>query len=183
MNAFIDLIPAALFYAVYRFTDFFTATAVLIGASIAMLGAEWLRTRKVKWMHLLVALAAAVFGGLTLWKHNPEFLKIKLTVLYGLFALALLGSQFIGKTVLLERMGSKTIPLPGNVWRRLNLVWALFFALCAALNLYIAKHYSEATWVAFKFYGVTALTFVFAIAQAPFLTRYLAEDPNRDNAS
>lgn len=182
MNALIDLIPAALFYAAYHFYGFFVATGVLIAASLAMLLVEWLRTRTLKKMHLIVALAAVVFGGLTLWKHDTEFLKLKLTVLYGLFSLCLLGSQFIGRTVLLERVGRATIQLPEAIWRRLNIAWALFFAACAALNFYIAEHFSEAVWVNFKFYGVTILTLLFTMLHAPFLARYLETDPKNDHA-
>jgi intracellular septation protein len=182
MNTLIDLIPAALFYAAYHFYGFFVATGVLIAASLAMLLVEWLRTRKVKKMHVLVAIFAVVFGGLTLWKHDTEFLKMKLSVLYGLFSLCLLGSQFVGKTVLLQRIGHATIQLPEVIWRRLNIVWALFFAACALLNFYIAQHFSEAVWVNFKFYGVTILTVLFTMLHAPFLARYLEPDPKDDHA-
>ena len=48
---------------------------------------------------------------------------------------------------------------------------------CAALNLYVAHHFSEATWVKFKVIGFTALPFLFALGQAPFIARYVVEEP------
>jgi intracellular septation protein len=79
--------------------------------------------------------------------------------------------------VLLARIPQDVIALPEPVWRKVNLAWALFFLGCAALNWYVAHHYDEATWVKFKTFGFTALTFVFLLAHAPFLSRYLPQDP------
>jgi intracellular septation protein len=53
----------------------------------------------------------------------------------------------------------------------------VFFAVCAGLNLYVAHHFSEAAWVKFKVIGFTVLPFLFALAQAPFLSRYVVEEP------
>jgi intracellular septation protein len=91
-----------------------------------------------------------------------------------------LGSHFVGDRVLLERAAHTAMTLPPPVWRRLNVAWALFFAFCAILNLYVAHNYAEATWVKFKLIAFTALPFVFALAQAPFLMRYL-EQPSEQN--
>lgn len=176
MDLIIDFIPALAFYAAFKLYDFFVATAVLIAVSLVMLLVGWLRTRKLRRTQIFIAASAAVFGGLTLWLHNPEFLKLKLSLIYGVFSLALLGSQLLGERVLMARVGAQAIRLPEKIWRRLNLLWALFFALCAALNLYIAQHYSDAVWVSFKLYGFSILMFVFMLLHAPFLARYLADE-------
>jgi len=119
---------------------------------------------------------ATVLGGLTLAIHDPVFIKFKPSGVYGVFALALLGSHFIGQRVLLARIPQKTFTFPEPVWRKVNLAWALFFLGCAALNWYVADHYDEATWVKFKTFGFTALMFVFLLAHAPFLSRYLPQE-------
>jgi len=41
---------------------------------------------------------------------------------------------------------------------------AFYFALGAA-NLFVAFHFSTATWVNFKIFGLTAATFVFVLLQ------------------
>lgn len=75
------------------------------------------------------------------------------------------------------RAGAAAVGLPQTagiaraVWQRVNLAWALFFAALGALNLYVAFRMSENTWVNFKVYGLTALLFVFGLAQALWLTR------------
>ncbi|MDB5987550.1 MAG: septation protein [Nevskia sp.] len=173
MDLLIDFIPALAFYAAYKLYDFYVATGVLIVVSLVMLLISWLRTRKLRKNQVFVAACAVVFGGLTLWLHDPEFLKLKLSLIYGVFCLALIGSQFVGKRVLMERIGESTIKLPPHIWRRLNLLWALFFAFCAGLNLFIARNYSDAVWVNFKLYGFSIMIFVFLLLHAPFLGRYV----------
>ena len=56
-------------------------------------------------------------------------------------------------------------------WRLLNLAWVLFDLLLGGLNLLVAFNASERTWVQFKVFGLTGLTFVFVAVQALWLAR------------
>ena len=96
----------------------------------------------------------------------------KPTVVYWLFALVLLGSQFIGNKPLAQRMMDHAIKAPDRIWSRVNTGWGLFFVVLGVLNLYVAMHYSESTWVKFKLFGVLGLLLVFAVAQTYYLSRY-----------
>ncbi|GAC1631432.1 MAG: septation protein A [Nevskia sp.] len=176
MTAFIDLIPAVLFFAAYAWAGLYPATAVLMAAMAAMLVFTWLRTRRLPKLQLAITAVVLLLGGLTLWLRNPDFIKFKPTAIYGAFALALLASQFIGDRVLLSRMPQKVVVMPEPVWRKVNLAWVAFFAFCAVLNLYVAANYSEATWVKVKSFGFTTLMFAFLLLHAPFLSRYLVEE-------
>ena len=176
MNFILDIAPALLFLGTYVSLGIYYATGVLIVSMFALVAIYWLRERRVHKMHLFTAIAAAILGGLTLYLRNPEFIKLKPTIVYTVFAAALGLSQLIGGKVLLARIPQNAIVLPDHVWRRVNLAWTLFFAGCAALNLYVANQYSERVWVGFNTIGFTALTFVFMLAHAPFLSRYLSDD-------
>jgi intracellular septation protein len=177
MNAVLDLIPAILFGAAYYFSgkDLYVATSVLIPACIALAAVLWIKDRRLPKMQVAIAVIVSIFGGLTLAFHDPAFIKIKPTILYGAFAAVLLGSQFIGDKVMLARIPQEVLVMPESLWRRLNLIWALFFVFCAALNLFIARHYSEAVWVNSKVYGFSVLMFVFLLLHAPFLSKYFVE--------
>jgi intracellular septation protein len=173
----LDYAPALVFFAAYFLYDIYVATAALIVAAIALVLVY--RAWQKRWhkSHLVVAVLATVLGGLTLAIHDPVFIKFKPTAVYGVFALALLGSHFVGARVLLARIPQTTFTFPEPVWRKVNCAWGLFFLGCAALNFYVASHYDEATWVKFKTFGFTALMLVFLLAHAPFLARYLPQDP------
>ena len=176
MRFLLDYAPALLFFAAYLLFDIYAATATLIVAAIALVLVYRVWEKRWHKSHLVVAVLATVLGGLTLAIQDPVFIKFKPTAVYAVFAIALLGSHVIGARVLLARIPQKTFSFPEPVWRRLNLAWALFFLACAALNWYVAAHYDEATWVKFKTFGFTALTFVFLLAHAPFLSRYLPQE-------
>jgi intracellular septation protein len=173
----LDYAPALLFFAAYFLYDIYVATAALIACAIALVLVYRVWQKRWHKSHAVVAVLATVLGGLTLAIHDPVFIKFKPTAVYAVFALALLGSHVIGERVLLARIPQKTFVFPEPVWRRVNLAWAVFFLACAALNWYVARSYDEATWVKFKTFGFTALTFVFLLAHAPFLSRYLPQDP------
>ncbi len=177
MKFLLDYAPALVFFAAYFLYDIYVATAALIVAAIALVLVY--RAWQKRWhkSHLVVAVLATVLGGLTLAIHDPAFIKFKPTAVYGVFGLALLGSHVIGARVLLARIPQTTFAFPEPVWRKVNFAWGLFFLGCAALNFYVAGHYDEATWVKFKTFGFTALMLVFLLAHAPFLARYLPQDP------
>jgi len=178
MKFLLDYAPALLFFGAYFISgrDIYLATAVLICATIGLVAVYRIRHKRWHKSHIVVAVLATVLGGLTLAIHDPVFIKLKPTAVYGVFALALLGSHFIGDRVLLARIPQQTFNFPEPVWRKVNLAWALFFLFCAALNWYVAARFDEATWVSFKMFGFTALMFVFLLAHAPFLSRYLPQD-------
>ncbi len=96
--------------------DIYAGTLALIVATAVVLIYSWVRYRKVEKMALITFLMVAVFGGLTLFFHNDEFIKWKVTVIYGLFAGALLISQWVMKKPLIQRMLGKELTLPQAVW-------------------------------------------------------------------
>lgn len=173
MNILISYGPALLFLAAYFYGGIYLATQVLIISLFAVVGLHWLWKREIHKMHLGVAIVAGVLGGLTLYLHDPVFIKYKPSAIYTAFALVLFGSHFIGDRVALARLGSSTLDLPDALWRKINIAWALFFLFCAVLNVYVAASFDEATWVKFKTFGFTALMFVFMVAHLPFVSKHL----------
>jgi intracellular septation protein len=153
------------------------ATAVAILATIAQIGYLLVRGRKVDGM-LWVSLAIiVVFGGATIYFHNEAFIKWKPTVLYWVFALALVGAQFIMGKNLIRLMMKAQIDLPDAIWTRLNMAWATFFAAMGVVNLYIAFNFPTSTWVNFKLFGFMGMMIAFVVAQTMFLSKYI-KDPS-----
>lgn len=177
MKILLDNLWIPAFLIAYTVGDIYTATAALIAAMIFTVVAYWLWERRLHKMHLVAAIAAAVLGGVTLYVRDPMFIKFKPTAVYLLFAIALLGSHFIGDKVLLARIPQKAIVLPDAIWPKVNLAWALYFTFCAALNVFVALRFDEAIWVKFKAFGFTGLSIVFVLGHIPFLHKYLPQEP------
>lgn len=176
MKFLFDLFPILLFFLAYKLYDIYVATAVAIGAAFVQTGLYWLKNRRFEKMHLITLAILILFGGLTLALHDPVFIKWKPTVVNWLFGAAFLGSQFIGRRTLVERMMAHAISAPTPVWSRLNWAWTLFFLAMGLLNLFVAYNFSEDTWVNFKLFGMMGLTLLFVFGQAFYLSRYLQPD-------
>jgi intracellular septation protein len=175
MKLLFDLFPLVLFFVAYKAYGIFAATAVAIVASIAQIGWLKLRGRKVEPMQWASLVIIVVFGGMTLLFQDETFIKWKPTVLYGLFAAALLVTHpLTGRNPMRVLMGGQ-VSLPAEVWRRLTWAWAAFFVAMAALNLFVAHTFSLDVWVDFKLFGTLALTLVFVVAQAFWISRHAQE--------
>jgi len=177
MNTLLDMLPLIAFGAAYYFGGIYPATiAIVIALAITVLG---FKLKDGRWhkAHLIGLAVSAVLGGITLALHDPAFIKLKPSIVYGIFAIALLGSHFIGEKVLLQRLPQKMLVMPEAVWKRVNLAWALFFVFCAALNYVVAHQFDEALWVKLKLFGFSALMIVFMLAHLPFVGRYVVQAP------
>lgn len=178
MKQFLDFLPLAVFFAVYKLYDIFAATKALIVVTAVVLIYSWIRYRKVEKMALITFVLVAVFGGLTIALHDVEFIKWKVTVIYALFAAALMFSQWFMKKPLIQSMLGKELTLPQGVWSRLNIAWAIFFILCGLANIYIAFWLPQDIWVNFKVFGLTALTLIFTLLSGVYIYRHMPQDDN-----
>jgi intracellular septation protein len=185
MQAVSEFAPLLAFIVAYYLRGLYTATAVLMAAMLLLLLVDWLRLRRVLPMHALSALLVLIFGAATLLLHNKQFIQWKPTVFFWLASLAFLGSFWIGKHTLTERfLGSafgERLQLTAGLWRRLNGWWVAFYAVLGALNLAVAHYASERAWVAFKVFGLTALTLAFVVGQVLWLHAH--QDPARAESS
>ncbi len=173
MSLLVDYFPLILFFGTYKFYGIFAATAVAIGASIVQL--VYMRLfKKIGVIHWLSLAIIVIFGGATLISRDPAFIQWKPSVLYLAFAALLVGGKLFWKRDLLKYV-MKDIELPAHVWTKLTWAWSIFFIFLAALNRYVANHYSMDTWVNFKVWGTLAILLVFAVGQGVFIARYLKE--------
>ena len=176
MKFLFDLFPVILFFLAFKFFGIFAATAVAMTATIAQIIYVKIRHGVVDKMLLVSGAIITVFGGATLWLHDPQFIQWKPTILYWLFTAGLLVSQFLFKKNPMRSMMEKQVTLPETVWSWLNIAWALLFLALGFLNLYVAHHYSQDTWVNFKLFGITGIMFVFIILQTILISKYLPKD-------
>lgn len=172
MKFLFDFFPVFLFFITYYAYDIYVATAVTIAASFLQVGLFWYKFRRFEKMHVITLAIITVLGGLTLILQNEMFIKWKPTVVNWLFGVVFLGSQFIGKRPVVQRMMSHAIELPDAVWTRLNLGWVLFFITMGIVNLYVVYNFDTDIWVDFKLFGMMGLTLAFVILQAFYITRH-----------
>ncbi|MES3020384.1 MAG: septation protein A [Pseudomonadota bacterium] len=159
------------------------ATAVVIPASLIQLAYVKLRGRKIGAMLWLSCIIIIVFGSLTIYFHNENFIKAKPTILYWVFALALAIAQFGFRKNLMRQSMEANIKLPEQVWDRVGWAWMSFFFLMGVLNLvvgFVLFKDNDSAWVNFKLFGLTGLFFAFVLVQMLFLSKYLEDDDKKE---
>jgi intracellular septation protein len=166
-----ELGPLLVFFAANARYHLFVATAAFMVAIVAAMAASYVVTRHVPLMALVTGIVVLVFGTLTLVLHDETFIKVKPTIIYGLFALVLGGGLLFGRSFIAV-LFDQVFNLTPQGWRILTLRWALFFLAMAILNEIIWRTQSTDFWVGFKAFGVIPLTMVFAIIQMPLVKRH-----------
>lgn len=173
MKLLFDFFPIVLFFICYKFYGIYVATITIIIASLLQTGTFWLKHRRIEFTHGITLVLVIILGAATLFFHNELFIKWKPTAIYWVFALLFWGSQIMGMKPLLERLMGSKITLPHNIWQRLNLSWAIFFACMGGVNLYVAYYFNTDIWVNFKLFGTLGGTIVFVILQSLYMAKYL----------
>ena len=172
MKLLLDFLPILIFFAVYKYSgDLITATMVLIPATIVQVGLIYFLTKKIDKMALVTLFLVILLGGLTVLLNDGWFIMWKPTAVNWLFAIAFLGSHFIGKKPIIERILGHAITLSKQHWLQLSYTWSIFFVLSGILNLIVAYNFSEAVWVNFKLFGLLGLTFLFLVLQSIWISR------------
>jgi len=149
----------------------FVATVLFMVAIAVSLTASWVLTRSLPRMAVVTAVVVAVFGGLTLILQDETFIKMKPTVVNGLFALILGIGLLQGRSYLKYLLGD-AMPLTDEGWMIFTKRWAMFFVFLGVLNEVVWRTQSDAFWVAFKTFGNLPLTLAFVVAQYPLLQRH-----------
>lgn len=155
----------------------FIGTALFIAATIIALAVSFALTRRLPIMPFVSGIVVLVFGGLTLYFQNEEFIKIKPTIIYVLFGGTLLGGLLFGRS-LLGYVFDAVFRLDDEGWRKLTLRWGVFFLILAVLNEVIWRNFSTDTWVSFKAFGFIPLTVIFTLLQMPLVQRHSLPEPD-----
>ncbi|PRD53185.1 septation protein A [Phyllobacterium myrsinacearum] len=152
----------------------FIATALFMVATVLALAVSWILIRSLPIMPLVSGIVVLVFGSLTLWLHDENFIKIKPTIINALFGVILLGGLYFGKS-LLGYVFDSAFKLNPEGWRKLTLRWGIFFLFLAVLNEVVWRSFSTDFWVAFKVWGTMPITLLFTFAQMPLVMKHSLE--------
>jgi intracellular septation protein len=147
-----------------------TATWGLMGGSALALVIGLIAERRIAPLPLFAGLAALIFGGLTLYFHNPVFVKYKPTAIN----LALAGVMLIGTAMgknPLKALFSEALHLTPGGWRKLTIRYGIFFLVMAAANEAVWRTQPDSVWILFRFPGLQILSLLFALTQVPMMMK------------
>lgn len=180
MKQLLEFIPLILFFIVYKSYGVQEAALVLVAATVVQFVLLKTLYKKIEKNQWIMGGAVVFFGLLTAYFNDLAFLKWKVTIINGLFALALLVSQFGFKKPLIQMLLGKELRLPSEVWTKLNLGWAGFFILCAVLNVIVSEFFSDDAWANFKVFGLTGLSLLAVVGTGIFLYPHLKQQEQNE---
>lgn len=167
----VELGPLVVFFLANSRLGIFWGTGAFMAATVVSLVVSRAVLGRIPTMPLVTAVFVFVFGGLTLWLQDDQFIKIKPTIVNGLFS-AILAGGLLADRIFLKVVFGDVMRLTEEGWRKLTIRWALFFLILAGLNEIVWRAFSTDFWVSFKVFGIMPLTMAFAIAQVGLLKRH-----------
>ena len=149
MQLLIDFLPIVLFFTAYVVTkNLLVAVAVLMVVAPLVFIIQWFLTRKINKFSAASIVLIVVLGGATLISGDSVFIFWKPTALYWAAAIAFLISQHVGDRPFIQRMmetaskdADEKIRLSATNWKKLNILWVVFFVMAGGINIYVAYNY------------------------------------------
>jgi intracellular septation protein len=154
------------------------ATAVFVPTILAALGLSDVLTRRLPRMAVITAVVVTIFGGLTLVLRDDTFVKMKPTILYGLFA-GILGFGLLRGQSYLKYLMDELIPMQDAGWLKFTRRFVVFYIFLAVLNEVVWRTYGTDGWVNFRTFVLPAANFLFIMVQFPLLQRYAIADETK----
>ena len=154
------------------------ATAAFVLATVAAMLFSLVKLRTISPMLWISGGLVVIFGGLTIYFQNPNFIKVKPTIVYVTLAAVLFFGLATGRSLLQQLLGDAYPGLSATGWRRLTVNWACFFVGMAIANEAVWRLTAPrpgddpAVWVLYKVWIAIPATVVFAIANVPMLLRH-----------
>lgn len=157
------------------YSGFIAVTAGFIVLMVITTAILWALTGRLSKMQIMTLILVVVMGGLSVWLNDPQFIKMKPTLLY-LFFGGTLGFGLLRGQSYLQDMMEDALPLQTEGWMILTRRLAAFFGVLALANEAVWRLMSTEAWVNFKTFGLTAALFVFFMAQGRVMEKYAVDD-------
>ena len=187
MRLLVDFGPLVVFFATYKLAGaglhgVLVATGAFMAAIVISAVAALITFRKITPMLWLSTVLILSFGAITLYLRDPRFIQMKPTFYYVLLAALLLIGLMRRKPLLRWLFGPVFPGLSEEGWLKLSRNWALFFIALAIANEVLRATVDFDTWLTLKVWGVTLVSFVFAMANMPMLLRHGLDPEKKEEA-
>ncbi len=174
MQLLLEFFPVIAFLVAYKLGGIYVATGTLMATMVLSLAISWLRTRRMSPLLGASTVLVLLLGTATLILRSARFIQWKPSIFMWLLAVSFLASIFIGRQTLAQRLLQPTlgdVQLERREWLLLTLAWVAYGIIIGLINIFVAYHASESTWVNVKTWGIMGSMFVFLLGQVFWLHR------------
>jgi len=179
-----EYVPVVVFLAVYvlyrnevvtvfgrELTGLLFATFVTIPVILFTTISTKLLFGKVPPMQMVMAVLVVGFGGLAILLNDERFIKMRPTLVYGLFAALLTFGVMTGRYYI-KMMFGEQLEMPDDAWRKLTMRFIVFLAVMAVMNEVVWRMFSNDIWVALDKIGQPVLFIAFFLSQISLFVTY-----------
>jgi intracellular septation protein len=174
----IDLGPLLVFFLTNGFAPvldelrIFYATGAFMAAMIVAMIWSQLRHKHISPLLLFSGAMVVVLGGITIWLHDQNFIKIKPTIYYLVVAAILAFGLLTGRNLLKVVLEAVYPGLSERGWQLLTRNWIGYFIVMAIINEAVWRTQTTDFWIGFKLWFFLPATFIFALANVPMLLKH-----------
>ncbi len=184
MQQVLSFIPIFIFFIAYKFAKniapnhepIIVATFFLVVVTVFTMLYSFITKKKQDKLNLYSNIAIIFFGGLTVFFHNPAFIKIKITLINLVFG-GLLVYNYFSSNPPIKKMFEGKFDMENSAWKILSLRLAIMFFAIAIGNEVVYRNFSEIIWVKYKVFGVTTITMLYFLSQVRFIMKNMKQKP------
>lgn len=172
--------PLLIFFASFKIGGIMVATGAFMVAITVSIAINWHLARHVPVMLWITFAIVMIMGGLTLWLEDETFVKMKPTLIFGLFGTVLAIGLVRGRLFLKTLLDHALPDLEDQYWRLMTQQWIGFYLSMSVINEAIWRTQSLDTWVNVKTFGYMPVTLVFTAIQMLYIFKKAGIDITED---
>ena len=185
MSSVLDFVPIVLFFICFKYYNTFGkfwifksrepiifASFVLAISTFLSIFASIILKVKLNKFNTASSIIVVLFAGLTVIFNNPQFVKIKITIINAGFAVFIYLYCLIKKDSLVKIIFAGKIEMLNHHWLVLDKRFFYLFLTIATANEICWRLFSTHIWVNYKVFVVLPLSLLFFAFQMPFLYRH-----------
>ncbi|MEE2769489.1 MAG: septation protein IspZ [Pseudomonadota bacterium] len=171
MVSFLHLLPLAFFFLSYKLYDIYIATFSLMVTSSLVFPIGWYIHKKINRNEVIMLGFILVFGLATLIFHNANFIMWKVSIIFWVLSLFVLGNKIAKNSPTSYILLGDNIQMSPEKWANLDNYLIYYGLVMGTVNWFIFTYLSEATWVNFKTFGLLTASVLFSIIIAIHISR------------
>lgn len=166
LNILIEFGPIILFAICFHLIGPFNATAILMLTTVISTVVIYRLEKRIPYITLYITFLTILFGYITLYKHNVNFLQIRDSV----YDFTLAGTLLVGllfNSLLLKIALKSYLELKDAAWRHFTHLWIMFFFINGLTNEFVRQTFSISDWLVYKVVMIViTILFTFIALQA-----------------
>ena len=173
----LEVIPIASFFVSIKLTNIFIATLILMLLTVICLSIKYFFTKKASYFLIFSCILLIIMGTLTITLKNPNFIKMKPTIMYSAFGAVLYFGAQRGKIFIKDSFSG--LVMKEQDWKVLSERLAYFCACLAVLNEIIWRTFSENVWVNYKVFIMPIIFGIAFIFVKIFIDKHKTHSPSQ----